>query len=109
MGRGGHRKRQVQARQRKTADSHWYDCGFRKAHLARPAQARSTCLCKTAWGGFKLAETCKGSGAVKIYVPEAPFADEAAYETWKDAIVAEHKRTDLKKVLVITEETVRFE
>ena len=64
---------------------------------------------KTAWGGFKLADTCKGSGAVKIFVPEAPFADEAAYETWKDAVVAENKRTDLKKVLVITEDTVLFE
>ena len=64
---------------------------------------------KTAWDGFKLAETCKGSGSVKIFVPEAPFADKSAYETWKEAIVADNKRSDLKKVLVITEEDVLFQ
>jgi hypothetical protein len=63
---------------------------------------------KSTWGGFNLADSCKGSGTVKVFVPEMPFADEAAYEAWVAEIVGEHKRTDIKKVQEAKEEDVVF-
>jgi hypothetical protein len=63
----------------------------------------------TAQWEINLADSCRGEGENLFLVPDAPFADTAAFETWVTGVIKEHKRNDLKKkVLVLEEDPIQF-
>ncbi len=53
-----------------------------------------------------LAARCKGEGELRIVVPDAPFADEAAYKTWMDAQLDDAASTTANKVIRLEQEPV---
>ena len=53
-----------------------------------------------------MAERCGGKGATKVFVPDAPFADKAAFKAWSDEVVKNVTSAEVKKPAVIAEEPV---
>lgn len=50
-----------------------------------------------------LGESCKGTGTTKLVVPKTPFPGQAAYETWVEGVLKEHKNEAVKKPARIDE------
>lgn len=53
-----------------------------------------------------LAEKCKGTGTVDVKVPDAPFADEKAYDAWVKQHLTEIEKTAVDKRTKLEHETV---
>jgi hypothetical protein len=53
-----------------------------------------------------LAEKCKGTGTVDVKVPEAPFADEKAYDAWVKQQLTEIEKTPVDKRTKLDHEPV---
>jgi hypothetical protein len=48
---------------------------------------------------LNLAERCKGTGEVVYHLPEAPFADQEAYQKWVKEVVRLNTNAELKKAV----------
>lgn len=62
---------------------------------------------KVGWE-LDMAERCKGTGAVRVIVPEEPFADSAAFKAWSDEVVKNATSEEIKKPAVIVAEAVKL-
>lgn len=62
---------------------------------------------ETVWT-LDLAERCKVEGETRYFVPDAPFADAAAWQTWVDTIIRDNSSDAVKKPIKIEEEPIRL-
>ncbi len=47
---------------------------------------------------MELAQKCKGTGRTEVIVSAAPFADQAAYTTWRDELLREIRKRSYAKI-----------
>jgi len=57
---------------------------------------------------LNLAERCKGTGEVVYHLPQAPFADQAAFSKWVKEVVRVNTNSEIKKAVRVDAESIQL-